>query len=423
MCIRDRYMGNAEYMGENTYLSPQQLEALSRREMHPAANPSKSDVFSLGMTMLEVCSLFTSRSCYDFQTFKINWVVVDQLFQTCRQRYSLFLMNVIQEMLNEDENQRISFLEISQILSPYTELIQNLQPFQPDYNTIMQNNQVITNPQPVQLVQSQTPQKLITSNGISSQVIIQQQPQSAQLPNNFNSQVLQTPIRYQQSQVPNQEVFIQQPQQQPEVTQYMVNHQVPVYTSQLIQPATIVQQKQKDSPLSNYQLSTQKIINSQGQQQQVIGTNMIGEQPPIQMLDHQFATIQPQIYQSQPGLIYRSIPANGIVTQQQVANQGISSQEFQSQLQQQLVLQPISVAQQQPSQQQSTKYIVQNDQQQIKYQQVSPYRGQEFMKSSQPIDLMKASNNQSYQSMQQQQQSQQAYSCLLYTSPSPRDQA
>lgn len=105
--------------GENTYLSPQQLTALSRRELHPGISASKSDSFTLGMTMLEICSLYTSRSCYDFQNFKVNWVVVEQLFQTCRTRYSVFLMNLIQEMLNEDENQRISFNEIQQILAPY----------------------------------------------------------------------------------------------------------------------------------------------------------------------------------------------------------------------------------------------------------------------------------------------------------------
>jgi len=44
------------------------MRGLGNRETNPVHNVFKSDVYSLGMTMLEVCNLYTARSCYDYNS-------------------------------------------------------------------------------------------------------------------------------------------------------------------------------------------------------------------------------------------------------------------------------------------------------------------------------------------------------------------
>jgi serine/threonine protein kinase len=81
--------------GEIVYLSPLLLKSLLRRELRPQHNPFKSDVFSLGMTMLECCALLTARSCYEYEQGRINYEVVRDFLQNASSQYSQFLMNVI----------------------------------------------------------------------------------------------------------------------------------------------------------------------------------------------------------------------------------------------------------------------------------------------------------------------------------------
>jgi len=97
------------------------MNALGRRELKPEHNVFKSDVYSLGMTMIEVCCLFTSRSCYDYGNYKIQKNIIEELLARARSRYSSFLVNLIREMLNDEERDRPSFSDIKAILNPYAE--------------------------------------------------------------------------------------------------------------------------------------------------------------------------------------------------------------------------------------------------------------------------------------------------------------
>lgn len=48
------------------YLSPNQLNALSKNEEHVLHNPEKTDVFMVGMIMLSLGSLSNVDMCYDY---------------------------------------------------------------------------------------------------------------------------------------------------------------------------------------------------------------------------------------------------------------------------------------------------------------------------------------------------------------------
>lgn len=94
---------------EPAFLSPQQISALSRREQHPGTSAQKADVFSLGITLLEACSLQSSKKCYEYPRCRINWAAVNEQLAKTSQMYSSFLANLIREMIHEDENERIPF--------------------------------------------------------------------------------------------------------------------------------------------------------------------------------------------------------------------------------------------------------------------------------------------------------------------------
>ena len=97
-------------------LSPALLLAASINEMKPRHDPFKSDVFSLGMTILEISTLQKVRNCYDYYSFKIKYDFVQNLIAQVRSKYSNFLANLIEEMLSLDETSRPSFYQIHSMI-------------------------------------------------------------------------------------------------------------------------------------------------------------------------------------------------------------------------------------------------------------------------------------------------------------------
>jgi len=62
--------------GELTYLSPILISSLQRREMNPSHNVFKSDIYSFGMTILEMCSMIESSNYYNMFSYQINRPIV-----------------------------------------------------------------------------------------------------------------------------------------------------------------------------------------------------------------------------------------------------------------------------------------------------------------------------------------------------------
>lgn len=58
------------------YLSPQLMKCLSRREKLPVHNPYKSDVWSIGLTILEMATLLSIDDCYDWENCTISYTVI-----------------------------------------------------------------------------------------------------------------------------------------------------------------------------------------------------------------------------------------------------------------------------------------------------------------------------------------------------------
>ncbi|KRX04683.1 Protein kinase-like domain [Pseudocohnilembus persalinus] len=348
---KNAYIKAFQY-GEQTYLSPQLMKALQNREIQPTHNQVKSDVFSLGMTMLEVCCLYTARSCYDYGQYQIIRPVIDDLLQRSRGRYSNFLINILSEMVLENEGQRPSFLELQQILQPYQDQIQNLQPFNPDprqsqfgsqaglVQQIPQQNQYLVQSQishqPLvgqsQILQHQPQSQIVTTqpyitspnrtyqtvngNVQGSQVLYQttsypqqqyisQQPQQQVYQVNQNqldtSQQLQQQPQYQQQQQPQYSYISQQPQvqtyqyQQPQAQVYSNQQQSKISQNS---PNTI-QQSSHHNGNSGFDSLDQKVNNALQSNQDVIQNHSTNLQYQSQQPQQQYQSVQPQPQQYQ----------------------------------------------------------------------------------------------------------------------------
>lgn len=122
-------MGNAE-----CYLSPELLQAAQRKDLQPTIDANKSDVYSLGMTLLSAATLAKSEDLYDYEENKLNSDLFQERIEELRRRYSTFTSDLIISMLREEPEARPSFPELSHKLLPYTEAIRGGQelPFTKD---------------------------------------------------------------------------------------------------------------------------------------------------------------------------------------------------------------------------------------------------------------------------------------------------
>jgi len=70
------------------YLSPLQILGLKQQVDRPMHTPSKSNVFSLGITIIEACLLQSVKDIYDFESFSIKEDVLGSYLHKVSLRYS-----------------------------------------------------------------------------------------------------------------------------------------------------------------------------------------------------------------------------------------------------------------------------------------------------------------------------------------------
>lgn len=101
---------NLERAHTGVYLSPQLMGSLGKAR--PSHNPGKSDVFALGMVILEVGLLEKLDDCYDFKESKILWSILETKLELFKKRFPGWITSVVTGMLKESEDERMDFGEI-----------------------------------------------------------------------------------------------------------------------------------------------------------------------------------------------------------------------------------------------------------------------------------------------------------------------
>ncbi|CAD8076863.1 unnamed protein product [Paramecium primaurelia] len=227
---------------EVAYLSPEQLYSLN--------NPSitaKSDVYSLGVTMLECSTLMSGKNLY--KSNRIDGPLLQQLLETVKQLgYSNPWYRMVRELLKEQPDERPSYQDIYDALKQFEVQILNLQPFSLIYQqpSIPQQSISPYRPQYQQYQQSLPPQhqQQQTQNQVPVQFQqqFQQQQQVVQQPQQIHTLPQQPTYQYQQQVLPQQQPILasQLPQQQtqqqplqPPQQSYMYQYQQQPYLNEL----------------------------------------------------------------------------------------------------------------------------------------------------------------------------------------------
>ena len=108
-CYHQHLTGVTEAGG---YLSPNLLKALTRQEVNPKHQPDKSDIFSLGMTLLNAATLSDCNEFYDWEKKTINEKELNECVSSLRNAYSPELLRVLESALKFDESHRPSANEL-----------------------------------------------------------------------------------------------------------------------------------------------------------------------------------------------------------------------------------------------------------------------------------------------------------------------
>jgi serine/threonine protein kinase len=92
---------------QRVYLSPELLRALEHKDCDISIEIArKSDVFALGMVLLETATLEDSEPCYDFYQFSVARETIDARLEKIKEIYSKNLYHMINYMLKEDWKER-----------------------------------------------------------------------------------------------------------------------------------------------------------------------------------------------------------------------------------------------------------------------------------------------------------------------------
>lgn len=110
--------------GYKSALSPQLLKAFQSKELHPNHDAIKSDIFSIGITLLCTCLNTSIDNYYNWSVPSLNVDNIRRSYdEMSRLGFSHQLISTIQGFLDDNEDRRTSLEEIYAFLSKYQEAI------------------------------------------------------------------------------------------------------------------------------------------------------------------------------------------------------------------------------------------------------------------------------------------------------------
>ncbi|CAD8143047.1 unnamed protein product [Paramecium pentaurelia] len=159
-------------------LSPELIEQLKLNNINPVHDPSKSDIFSLGMTMLEQMTLKSSFDCYSFNsnTPQLHGKLIEErMKESIMNGFSNDLIKITKNMLHQDIHYRVGIKDIlnSQELNKnLNNQSNNFSPLKPTLNlsNLRQPNTIQHDQQPLiqPLVTAKIEQSNLTQNQIQT---------------------------------------------------------------------------------------------------------------------------------------------------------------------------------------------------------------------------------------------------------------
>lgn len=94
------------------YISPEQTSTLAEERVNANWNPFKSDIWTLGMIILEAGLLSYQDECYRDQWSRVHWETLQYNLSLFQQHYTAELTNLVEFMLSRDERSRPDWFEL-----------------------------------------------------------------------------------------------------------------------------------------------------------------------------------------------------------------------------------------------------------------------------------------------------------------------
>lgn len=107
---------------EKYCLSPEEFISLKYNETKLYIDYFKADVYCLGLCLLEAATFFSIKSCYDWETYLMNYEFILRKLLIIHNRYSKDLAYILKNMLVVDDKTRPTIFEIEILLSNEKEL-------------------------------------------------------------------------------------------------------------------------------------------------------------------------------------------------------------------------------------------------------------------------------------------------------------
>ncbi|CAD8049296.1 unnamed protein product [Paramecium sonneborni] len=159
-------------------LSPELIEQLRLKNINPVHDPSKSDIFSLGMTLLEFMTLKSSFDCYSFNTNppQLNdQLIEERLQESIMNGYSDDLIKLTKNMLQRDMHYRVGIRDVlnsKELNQNYHNQGNNLSPLKPTLNLSNPRQQNVNQQEQKPFIQPSIPVPIEQSNFQQNQVSI-----------------------------------------------------------------------------------------------------------------------------------------------------------------------------------------------------------------------------------------------------------
>ena len=107
---------NSNSSHSNIYLSPDLIKSLGKDLMQPLHNPYKSDIFTLGMIVLQMATLENCDDCYDFSNFSLKYDEINKKLGSLKNKYGDKLYFFVKGMLIDDEKERPDYEDLLKML-------------------------------------------------------------------------------------------------------------------------------------------------------------------------------------------------------------------------------------------------------------------------------------------------------------------
>ncbi|KAL4466540.1 hypothetical protein ABPG72_010591 [Tetrahymena utriculariae] len=102
---------------QGIYLSPLLTKAVSQKNYQPQHNPFKSDVFTLGVILIECCNLGTVDNLYNYETGDFNENQLKIHMNIIKNQYGIDVHDLIARMVKVQEQDRPDFIELANQLN------------------------------------------------------------------------------------------------------------------------------------------------------------------------------------------------------------------------------------------------------------------------------------------------------------------